>query len=123
MTHTPGPWLAGKPSSVVGWPVVSTREGRLICNINYVQRSQIDPNVPGDRAFNAESGANARLIAAAPDLLKAAKQLSAVYESIWVKMSDGEMALCRRAWDEMDAAVAKAEGLPHSHSHSEDAAK
>jgi hypothetical protein len=68
--HTPGPWLAAaKPSSVVGWPIVQQGVGRSICNVTYVQHSKIDPAVPGDRAFNAESEANARLIAAAPDLL------------------------------------------------------
>ena len=26
--HTPGPWLAGAPSSIVGWPVVSPAAGK-----------------------------------------------------------------------------------------------
>lgn len=76
--HTPGPWLAGKPSSVVGWPVVATPHWRVICNMNYVQHSMIDPSVPGDRAFNTESAANARLIAAAPELLDCARILAAL---------------------------------------------
>ena len=94
-THTPGPWLAGKPSSGVGWPVVQLAVGRLICNINYVQRNQIDPGVPGDRVFNAESAANARLIAAAPDLLDALKHC-VIERSEWL--------------EEARAAIAKATG-------------
>lgn len=59
---TPGPWIAAaKPSSVVGWPVVS-QTGRSICSINYVGHSKIDPKVPGDWAFNQQSEANAQLI-------------------------------------------------------------
>lgn len=68
---TPGPWMAAaKPSSVVGWPVVS-QTGRVICDVNYVQHSQIDLPVPGDRAFNTESKANAHLIVAAVNSLPA----------------------------------------------------
>jgi len=72
--HTPGPWLmADKPSSVVGWPVVQQGTGRVICTLNYIQHTQIDPKVPSDRAFNAESRANGKLIAVAPKLLEALK--------------------------------------------------
>lgn len=68
--HTPGPWMAAaRHSSVVGWPIFQPATGRLICNINYVQRTAIDPSVTGDQSFNLESRANALLIAAAPDLL------------------------------------------------------
>lgn len=70
--YTPGPWLAAaRPSSVVGWPIVQPGTGRSICSVTYVQHSKIDPPVPGDSAFNRESAANARLIAAAPELLEA----------------------------------------------------
>lgn len=74
---TQGPWLAAaKPSSIVGWPIVAPKAGgRLICNVNYVQKSDIDPGVPGDRAFNDESRANARLIAAAWEMLEALKDV------------------------------------------------
>lgn len=51
MKHTPGPWIAEQPFEVI------SEEGWAICDV--------DNNDGGD----AES--NARLIAAAPDLLKA----------------------------------------------------
>lgn len=77
--HTPGPWvMASAQSSVVGWPVTSST-GRVICNINYVHHSVNDPAVPGDRAFNAESKANARLIAAAPDMLPIVRAVAAIW--------------------------------------------
>jgi hypothetical protein len=58
-THTQGPWLAAaKPTSIVGWPVVSPAAmGRSICSVT----------------VHDEAEANARLIAAAPELLEALK--------------------------------------------------
>ena len=104
--HTPGPWVAGKPSSVVGWPVVAT-SGRSICSITYVQKSKIDPTVPGDGAFNRESSANAHLIAAAPDMYKALKECADALHDI----ATGKGGW---AWEEVldtaRAALAKAAG-------------
>ena len=60
--HTPGPWLAAaKPSSVVGWPVIAPRSpsAMSVCNVH---------------AGHDYSEGNARLIAAAPDLLEACRQ-------------------------------------------------
>lgn len=60
---TPGRWIAAaKPSSVVGWPVVS-EAGRSIASMNYVHWSEHNPAVSGDRTFNRESKANAEHIA------------------------------------------------------------
>ncbi len=72
---TPGPWMAAAgPSSIVGWPVVADG-GRLICTIatppNNLQR--IGKEAAGYEAFLNECGANALLIAAAPDMLIALK--------------------------------------------------
>ena len=67
---TPGPWLAAaKPSSVVGWPVVATGNGRSICSVTYSQPLGLGEVAPGehwfDRKFNTESAANAAYIALA----------------------------------------------------------
>lgn len=87
--HTPGPWeYDGPPHNIIVW---SSPENR-ICFMT----------------SDGPTEANARLIAAAPDLLAALKTLSAVYDGIYVKMSDGEMELCRRAWSEAEAALSKA---------------
>lgn len=101
--HTPGPWLAAaSASSVVGWPVVSpAAQGRLICNVNYVRHSKIDPAVPGDGAFNSESRANAALIAAAPDMYEALKEIETA-------LLDGQAMYV--ALNRVRAAIAKAEG-------------
>lgn len=113
--HTPGPWLHSGPQSSVSFTDVQfadgTRMGRMATSV--VHHSK--PGYPMVRVGAisddpAEVVANARLIAAAPDLLEALKHLSDVYESIWVKMSDGEMAIVRGAWECAEAAIAKAEG-------------
>lgn len=103
LSHTPGKWLmAAKPSSVVGWPVVGP-EGRLICSLNYVQHSMIDPKVPGDDAFNREAKANGQLIAAAPELLEALRGL------VEAMSRDGDPAFAHLIIDAR-AAIARAMG-------------
>jgi hypothetical protein len=70
--HTKGPWTAGHFSSVVGLPVMAqpdpTSNSVVICGVR------------GDRE-TAE--ANARLIAAAPDLLEALRSLVADLGGCW----------------------------------------
>lgn len=67
--HTPGPWIAAPYSSKVGAPVVSD-SGRSIASVTYYPMDQeIFKN------HHEESAANGRLIAAAPDLLQALKEL------------------------------------------------
>lgn len=73
--HTPGPWMAAAgPSSVVGWPVVARPQGRSICNVSW----QPKPATVSDEdyhAFYVEVQANGHLIAAAPDLLAALREM------------------------------------------------
>lgn len=99
--HSTGPWLAAtKPSRVVGWPIVQQGTGRLICNINYIQTTSIEPRVGGEGKFNKESEANAHLIAAPPDLLEALKDLSAESAETFAHWPDLKR--------QVDAAIAKA---------------
>jgi hypothetical protein len=96
--HTPGEWIA------VGHWVEHTSENKAdICSCN--------PETIGQGHFNrsdAEICANARLIAAAPDLLEALERV----EQDWVNpgdgmpFEDGEMS----ALDIARAAIAKATG-------------
>ena len=60
------------------------------------------------QVYGPDAAENIKIIAAAPALLAALKTLSAVYDGIYVKMSDGEMELCLHAWAEAEAAISKA---------------
>ena len=97
-THTPGPWWAIKPErSRLRWSVESGEA--FIADLNSSRETDAGlVGLPRD-----EQAANARLIAAAPDLLLALR--------IGVgAMKDGASEVVRAAWVAMaDAAVAKAE--------------
>lgn len=98
--HTPGPWSLSEETHRDGLRsklIHGMPEGMLA-----IVRVEHQGAYYGD--------ANARLIAAAPDMLDALQHLSSVYEHIWVKMSDGEMAIVKGAWEVAEAAIAKAEG-------------
>ena len=60
--HTPGPWAFSFESVDPEWAVVTTPGGAIVANVNADHRQQ----------------ANARLIAAAPDMLAAMKQASEI---------------------------------------------
>ena len=64
--HTPGPWLAASSfSSAVGLPVVQQGRGRSIASVTFFNLGE------GFENHDRESYANARLIAAAPDMVTA----------------------------------------------------
>lgn len=64
--YTPGPWMAAShPSSVSGLPVVARPSGRSIASVTFFHLGE------AFASHDAESNANARLIAAAPALLEA----------------------------------------------------
>lgn len=85
--HTPGPWMATGARVDMG-------AGRVTAGLDW--SFDVDPG---------EARANARLIAAAPDLLKALKDLVAVIDSVKGKDVRGY-----EAFDSAEAAIAKAEG-------------
>jgi hypothetical protein len=98
MNHTPGPWSWLSPETLVGnhghRPVILTareldergKDGRLV---------EFDPKGP-----------NARLIAAAPELLEALKALLPIFDLDDPREIKDFMAECGQA----EAAIAKAEG-------------
>lgn len=92
--HTPGPWFATRPEHAHGWWIVSTDQDGDNC---------VDDS--GDGGFEE---ANARLIAAAPDMLDALKILvNADYETV---TQEGKPCIpLQRLYIAM-AAIAKAEG-------------
>lgn len=86
--HTPGPWMAWQPRADESVPV---RTDGLGITIAYVHQGAIT---------NAK--ANARLIAAAPEMLDALKRVADSGE--FTSFSD-------ESWDVVNAAIAKAEGM------------
>lgn len=103
---TPGPWLnASGPSSIVGWPIVGPR-GLSICSITWYPRDATVSDADWN-AFMAERRANARLIAAAPDLLEALKRAEMHFAMLPSGMDQPGSVMAQ-----MRAAIAKAEGPP-----------
>jgi hypothetical protein len=88
--HTPGPWYAEKVCAVSGWvDITAMQDGR--------------PTLPFAACKHFDQKANARLIAAAPDLLEAA-QLCRQYMYEYASNTQDN------AFDKLCAAIAKATG-------------
>lgn len=65
--HTPGPWEIRHESTDPEWAVVVATGGRIVANVN----AETGPDIPPLVSTKMPRDANARLIAAAPDLLEA----------------------------------------------------
>lgn len=98
--HTPGPWTVG-PVERTKWSVFATTDGgdsvKVICCTAGNAREREDP----------QRAADAHLIAAAPDLLEALRDLYALYDRGVLKGPD---ALCAQVVHAAIVAIAKAEG-------------
>lgn len=92
--HTPGPWAVSCESVDDEWAVVTTPGGAVIANVNADHRQD----------------ANARLIAAAPDLLAALKDArDTIHMLVNSRGFEGEGTA--EEWTvDFDAAIARAEG-------------
>lgn len=104
--HTAGPWVAAPYSSVVGAPVVASPNGRSIANVTYF-------GLGGDfQSHDDESAANARLIAAAPDLKAAAQNALEVFLTVSMYFGDGSLGRAEidDCIGQIEAAIAKATG-------------
>lgn len=100
--HTPGPWRAERTGPWDGWDgwEVIAKDGATVCNGLGSQRNPIRE-------------ANARLIAAAPELLEAAKLVLEWYEAEDNHSGTDfyqRMQMCRDSEDAIRAAIAKATG-------------
>lgn len=98
--HTPGPWETDEADHDAPYQDIKIKAARrTVCTV------WIDDAPCHD--FNAEQDANARLIASAPDLLKALRFILAFYEP-------GQTYLDTNAWKCAEAsgraAIAKATG-------------
>lgn len=92
-SHTPGPWFINGPWHVQATPLLSDRN--LPCVVAQV--------VEGHGVMSDERLPNARLIAAAPDLLAACKLAKDRFDKLgmdWLGKNP----------DPLEAAIAKAEG-------------
>lgn len=96
LTHTPGPWHVGfKPG-----PIVYSAQGKQVANL-------FEPLIDAK-----ENKANARLIAAAPELFKALKVTRSNLYAALVAMKENE-ASAPKAYLALDlaySALAKAQG-------------
>lgn len=70
--HTPGPWIAN-------CFMVVAPNGKSKNSMSYMYGGQEVCHTGGGKASNEEAEANARLIAAAPDLLAACKAVEWIY--------------------------------------------
>lgn len=100
--HTPGPWTV----SGLGGPWEATLRVRAK---NWGMVAQIGVN-PGMPHWDAPQRANARLIAAAPELLEVAKDFQEALRELGLFCECGESD-CRTT--RLRAAIAKATGQPH----------
>ena len=111
LKYTPGPWNARKGA---GWIVVrehavARREAAIVVGMTPSISLVSDPTSPWFE--EGESEANARLIAAAPDLLEALKALVDISKPMreeW--LNDPSFLEARRCYENAQAAIAKAEG-------------
>ena len=101
--HTPGPWVLKPARSIVGgWAVWAEYEPGKHCQV-----ADIEP-WPNDPDTAPESEANARLIAAAPDLLAACEALiDADSYDLKSLLDDALPAIIEQA----RVAIAKAKGM------------
>jgi hypothetical protein len=93
--HTPGPWIfyADLPSTDPNWHIVTTKNKmRVLANVHIEPGNEMDL-------------ANARLIAAAPDLLAAAKVLADKMERFIGQGGENDAAVI-----DMRRAIAAAKG-------------
>lgn len=85
VTHTPGKWMAAaKPSSIVGWPVVAAPMGQVICDVAIINKKPDHISDGEFSAYYAQVEANARLIAAAPELLAALQGMVSAFGDITI---------------------------------------
>jgi hypothetical protein len=110
MTHTKGPWTFRWETDEQDWAIVLDINHSIVASVN-TETGPDATSAPATRKMPATD--NARLIAAAPDLLDACKcSLSFLrtvrdeYPALWDQIVDISAVT---AWDELKAAIAKGE--------------
>lgn len=102
--HTPGPWRWNKNDTCI-WPTSGRRAP--VADVFTATDPATELSEPSD-SFSAEETANARLIAAAPDLLEALKAIRLAFLSPGYAKNATDLQLA----DQARAAIAKATGQP-----------
>ena len=107
--HTPGPWRVGSPYGLVKTEVVAPDSSRAVCTV-WTQMSVADRETGRQVASDDPEGhANARLIAAAPELLG---ELKRMYEHFSAFAADHSTEASTETWAALHcakAAIAAAE--------------
>ena len=86
MSHTPGPWEVNRYSNYEGYSISAEKRG---CLAERWYPAELDEQE------NAEMAANARLIAAAPEMLEALKGAQAQLYKLGVRMGHVESAIAK----------------------------
>lgn len=100
-THTPGPWYADKIQDRTAYNIFMPGYGSAGASVQHCS------NATG--CMGPEVEYNARLIAAAPDML-AALQTAHMAVCNWIPTNAGSRLAKDRALAEIDAAIARATG-------------
>ena len=98
--HTPGPWTYGMQTGFNDLHIISAKQGKL-------RIAELDPF---DRLMTEEIAANARLIAAAPELLEALARILYAHDTNNNGAAMGEANLCSFYATMARCAIAKAKG-------------
>jgi hypothetical protein len=96
--HTPGPWMVddlsgGQPTLVIlSKEPRSDHRFRHVCSIDWMEPSADDPDGEPGRDLSPQDRANARLIAASPDLLRALKSIVSAWtgpqtDAVWLALA------------------------------------
>jgi hypothetical protein len=101
--HTPGPWFVGANTNNDGGVSIVSDEAR-VCVVDAIGKF---PRGQGWNHQDAARDANARLIAAAPDMLEALKAIS----EVGIREIHDWQAIAERMQATALAAIAKAEGV------------
>ncbi len=107
-SHTPGPWEA-RCEGFKGWTV--SQPSHYEKPIAVIYSRDEDYGIDGGRYHDKECAANARLIAAAPDLLEACRKVEAI--SAEMKANGREATFGLRLYEAVKDALAKT-GAPSS---------
>ena len=107
--HTQGPWTVGAGSNKREILSCGTGAGRVAHCLD-----EFDDNPCGPKYGTGEVNANARLIAAAPDLLDACDEADTAFAVLNINSDEPLNPQARRAlrdaWAKVNAAMAKATG-------------